>query len=300
MGKLANQKKWLTVADAARRLASVFDEEVTESDVYRYALDSGLRLSVYFVNGAMGLGCITGRENNTKIFYFVFKIHGLLDHKVWKISYAIQAPDLTKMPLDELEGLALLHAWPRRPSRKIGDGNVLMFDHFTTLLSGVCDLAMIGNEKRNVEHEYQKLTDGPAVVVTGDDGAFVQDLGGRLYQLQEIDRANQVQAGVTQQHRPARGLPNDAVFVVRTEALQEFEQSINDLTKKEKPFEITERNSLLTIIAALCNYSDIKHDGRGAATQIAKLTEEIGAAVSDDTVRRALKKISDALESRMK
>ena len=159
---------------------------------------------------------------------------------------------------------------------------------------------MIGNEKRNVEHEYQKLTDGPAVVVTGDDGAFVQDLGGRLYQLQEIDRANQVQAGVTQQHRPARGLPNDAVFVVRTEALQEFEQSINDLTKKEKPFEITERNSLLTIIAALCNYSDIKHDGRGAATQIAKLTEEIGAAVSDDTVRRALKKISDALESRMK
>lgn len=62
----------------------------------------------------------------------------------------------------------------------------------------------------------------------------------------------------------------------------------------------TERNTLLTIIAALCDYSAIKTDDRGAATQIAKLTDEIGAAVSDDTVRRWLKAIPDALATRMK
>jgi hypothetical protein len=72
------------------------------------------------------------------------------------------------------------------------------------------------------------------------------------------------------------------------------------LAQPTKPLTTTERNTLLTIIAALCNYSAIKPDDRGAASQIAKLTEEIGATVSDDTVRRWLKQIPDALESRMK
>lgn len=100
---------------------------------------------------------------------------------------------------------------------------------------------------------------------------------------------------------PAGGLPDDAVIVVRTEALREFEQSVNGAPSgSEKPIATSERNSLLTIIAALCEYSAIKPQERGAASQIAKLTEEIGAAVSDDTVRRTLAKIPDALESRMK
>jgi len=63
---------------------------------------------------------------------------------------------------------------------------------------------------------------------------------------------------------------------------------------------VTERNTLLTIIAALCDYSAIKPDDRGTANQIAMMTEEIGATVSDDTVRRWLKLIPDALATRMK
>jgi hypothetical protein len=68
----------------------------------------------------------------------------------------------------------------------------------------------------------------------------------------------------------------------------------------EKPLKTTERNTLLTIIAALCDYSALKPNERGTAVEIAKLTEEIGAAVSDDTVRRVLDKIPEALEARMK
>lgn len=100
---------------------------------------------------------------------------------------------------------------------------------------------------------------------------------------------------------PRGGLPEDAVIVVRTEALREFEQSVNGPpVNDEKPIQTTERNSLLTIIAALCDYSAIKYQDRGAANHIVKLTEEIGAAVSDDTVRRALAKIPEALETRRK
>lgn len=68
----------------------------------------------------------------------------------------------------------------------------------------------------------------------------------------------------------------------------------------DRPLMTIERNTLLTIIAALCDYSGIKTEERGAANQIAKLTEEIGAPVSDDTVRRWLNQIPDALESRMR
>ena len=79
---------------------------------------------------------------------------------------------------------------------------------------------------------------------------------------------------------PAGGLPDDSVIVVRTDALREFEQSINAATEsKEKPMTTTERTTLLTIVAALCDYSAID---------------------TDDTIRKILAKIPDALERRMR
>jgi hypothetical protein len=68
----------------------------------------------------------------------------------------------------------------------------------------------------------------------------------------------------------------------------------------EKNLVWSEKNSLLTIIAGLCEYSAIKPHERGSASQIAKLTEEIGAAISDDTVRRWLREIPGALAARRK
>jgi hypothetical protein len=68
----------------------------------------------------------------------------------------------------------------------------------------------------------------------------------------------------------------------------------------DKPLNQNERNSLLTIIAALCEYSGIDPKERGTATKVEKMTEDLGARVSHDTVKRALDKIPDAVESRMK
>lgn len=108
---------------------------------------------------------------------------------------------------------------------------------------------------------------------------------------------------------PAGGLSQDSVLVVRTAALREFEQNVADLdgintkgTEENiiKPLATNERYTLLTIIAALCGSSAIPYQERGAAAKIARLTEEIGVAVSDDAIGRALKKIPDALEARSK
>jgi hypothetical protein len=68
--------------------------------------------------------------------------------------------------------------------------------------------------------------------------------------------------------------------------------------REDRPLATRERNTLLTIIAALCKHSAINVNERGVACEISCLTEKIGAPVSDDTVRHWLKKIPEALATR--
>lgn len=90
-------------------------------------------------------------------------------------------------------------------------------------------------------------------------------------------------------------------MVVRTDALREFEQTINsDSVPIDKPVSPNERNTLLTIIAALCDYSAIDPKARGTARQIAGMTVELGAPVTDETILKALMKIPNAVERRTK
>jgi hypothetical protein len=67
-----------------------------------------------------------------------------------------------------------------------------------------------------------------------------------------------------------------------------------------KPLATTERNTLLVLIAALCKQAKIDYKERGISGAIVKATEEVGAPVTDDTIRKILNQISDALESRSK
>lgn len=68
----------------------------------------------------------------------------------------------------------------------------------------------------------------------------------------------------------------------------------------DKSITTTERNTLLIIIAALCDHSAIKHQERGMAQRIMEMTDEIGMHLDDQTILTALKKIPTALEARMK
>ena len=65
--KLLNLREWLTVPDAARHLSNVFEEEVSEADILRLALDEHLKLSVYFVNHAHAIrGKVVSYEEKDK------------------------------------------------------------------------------------------------------------------------------------------------------------------------------------------------------------------------------------------
>lgn len=99
---------------------------------------------------------------------------------------------------------------------------------------------------------------------------------------------------------PAGGLPDDAVIVVRTDELRRFEHALSDGNQNDRPIKTTERNTLITVIAALCKYEGIDPLNRKTTSEIVQMTEDLGAPVSDDTVRSILQKIPDAVETRKK
>lgn len=66
----------------------------------------------------------------------------------------------------------------------------------------------------------------------------------------------------------------------------------------KRPLSTRERNSLLCIIAALADEAKIDVRERGAATQIKALTETAGTPISDDTIRKFLAQIPDAIDLR--
>ena len=69
----------------------------------------------------------------------------------------------------------------------------------------------------------------------------------------------------------------------------------------DKPLRTTERNTLLTIIAGLCKEAEIDITKRGAAKRVALATVGLGCSpVSEETARRMLSNVKNALETRMK
>ena len=284
MSKLFNLKVWLTVPDAAKHLSIVFGEEVSAADVLRLALDGHLKLSVNFVNKARAkCGKVIPIED--------------AQYREFPADLVASMPGIPEeakgKPVMVLRGL------------NIDDKRVLELESEVVSLEGVWDLPMIGAEQLDIEHECQNLTDGPAVTLMNIEGAFVARTEGEMCQLQDSFEPKEIKTPhgkkkFDRSYYPAGGLPDDAVLVVRTDELRKFEQKISGNTKEEKPLKTTERNTLLTIIAALCDYSAIDPTGRGTAGQISKMSEEVGAPVTDDTIRTVLSRIPDALETRKK
>lgn len=274
MSKLLRFKEWVTVPEAAKRLSTVFEEEVAEADVLRLALDGHLKLSVNLINHCEAKG---GR------------VVSICEAK-------------TVQSLDDPERYVVLGI-------PLSAEKILELHEGIISLQGVWDLPMIGGEKLDIENRYQLLTGGVQVTLMDINGVFLGSQDDGLFQVQadwadsgpRKDLAEGKSLYDPERYYPDCELPHDSVLVVRTNALLEFEQSIkNSLNNTEKPLASTERKTLLTIIAAFCKYESIDPQGRGAAVEIMKMTDDLGAHIDDGTIRRWLKAIPDALEARMK
>lgn len=318
MNRLFKLKKWLTVPETARHLAIAFGEEVSESDVLRLALDGHLRLSVNFVNHTQakrgkvvplseaktvpGIPTWEGQEP-----YEVVLALRLNEDDFLELEEKITTLDgIWDLPLIGNEQLDVEHKY-----QQLTDGPAVTLQGMDGAFVKGQDGQLCQLQESFDDNEYQHGSEAhrrkleERIALEDIEPSKAKEL---LDQHKEerkkylAERKAKRDAGKDEQnYYPAGGLPNDSVLVVRTEALRDFEESTDEAQAiVEKPLTTNERNTLLTIIAALCDYSAIKHQERGAATQIAKLTEDIAATVTDDTVRKVLTKIPGALATRMK
>jgi hypothetical protein len=265
MSKLFNLKNWLTIEDTARHLSLVFDEPVKDYDVLRLGLDGHLKLSINIVNGAAA--------------------------KKYRVCTLDNVPR-HEMPFsNELKILAL----------PVSDGTFLEQEDKILSIRGIYDLVMIGNERLDIEHEYQLLTNGCEVKLICIEGSYIEHPETKvMYELQDCFKNELKSLQDDNNYYPAGGLPKDAVIVVRARAISEFIESISD-KKIEKPISDKERETLLVIIAALAKEAkiDISKTSK-AGVLIAAITQQLGAPIGATTIETHLKKISQALESRAK
>lgn len=70
------------------------------------------------------------------------------------------------------------------------------------------------------------------------------------------------------------------------------------IARSEPPVRTTHRRTLLTLIGALCEAADLDVKKRGVAQRLMEMTEQVGAPVDDETIRKILADIPEAIESR--
>lgn len=282
MSKLFKLKKWLTVPDAAKHLSMVFGEEVTEADVLRFALEGDLRLSVHLVNGAYARMC------------FLINFNELEWHE-----------------LPSLDGNGTMKI--AKGGRIFGNekGCFQVSQNVAELENGVWDLPMTGGERVDVEFRYQQLTDGPKVTAVSLDGVFVASTNGDLKEIQshfsDNPHFNKSDLKSPFLHpdnfHPAGALPDDSVFVVRTDALLDFMQAVNGTqSRNEKPLGTNERNQLLKMVfgMAIDSYGYDPLAKKSEATkQIVDDLAKLGIGIDPDTVRKYLKEAANTVTYEM-
>jgi hypothetical protein len=101
---------------------------------------------------------------------------------------------------------------------------------------------------------------------------------------------------------PLGGLPDGSVIVVTPTALLDLEKSIDDTgNSQEKPLGTRERDTLLSIIAALCQVAEVPYEKPAKAAGVIQSTAaQMGISIGETTIENHLKKIPDALATRMK
>ena len=317
MGKLFNLKQWLTVEDAARHLSIVFGEEVSVADVFRLALDQELTLSVDFVNGAHGrVGLlvpineatyeeITGLSGTPLRLYGGPRIStdGVESHILQLEKHVARLNGVWDLPMIGGERIAVekiyqeLTGGPDATNVPMDGAFVQSADgHLCQLQDDFDDNEYCAGSRASLE-KLERYIKAKRVNSTDAGKLLSQHKEDRKKFLE--DRLSKPQ---TENFYPEGGLPEDAVFVIRIGALRDLEKTVNgELDSAEKPLATRERDTLLTIIAALCKdagYDSSKH--AKTAGLIQNTAAGMGVAIGETTIEGHLKRIPDALASRMK
>ncbi len=291
MSKLLKLKKWLTLDEAANHISNVLGEPVTLADIYSFALEGHLVISVNFVN--------------------IVKAKKVTFIKKEDIKYKrVRPKNLPNMPEGGHFNVPINAQ--QQISRNLW---VESIDSQVVSLSGVWDLSMIGTEIFSIKQLYQqeissntevKIPEAMSVYVKGAKESYELQLLLTMEQYREQHNTPLVNGMRSKILDCALAYPAsrldelDHELVVKVKEITRFIQSLEETPQEEKPLTSNERNSLLVLIAALCKTDKVDWNQRGIANYFVEITSLLGAPLSDDTIRTILNKIDPAVASRSK
>ena len=325
--KLFKLKEWLTLDEAADYISVAIGEPVLVKDILRLALDKHLVLSVDFVNHTEGVeGELVGPEGvkvgdkpapwfqetlkkialekggDPKEVYeeIVLSLSlgdGLFFNKGEKLSSVTGVWDL---PLWGNEHLDVLHKY----QKLIGGPQVTL-----TCLEGT--FVRRGSVAFELQEDFDDNEFQKGSKAHGDKleqlilkNRIDKKTATEIREEYHSDRAAYLEERKDKSREsnyyPAGKLPDDAVYVVRTEEALRFLSSLEERNNQEQPLNTREKNTLLVLLATMCKQASFDWTERGISSAMEQATEELGVHISDDTIRKVLKQIPEAIESRQK
>lgn len=333
MSKLLKFKEWVSLPDAARHLSILVGEEVTEADVIRFGLEGHLQISVNFVNYGKG-------RKGSVIVYSAQQMQRDLDAGVfnpqlrWTTYPADAFPsshpaggkevtalltlridDDRYLPLSD-EVVTMAGVWDlamvgterldlEHRFQQLTDGPDVTLDGLDGAFVKVNDHEIWQIQESFDDNEYQSGSSRHGEIVEARIAAGeiapedVEAARKNFKTKREAFLAKQKTRPAKERYYPG-GLPTDAVFVVRTVAINEFVQTVNGLGT-EKPLGKRERETLLSVIAILCKEAKLDYKTAAkTAVFIRDAGEKMGISVGETTIEQHLKKIQNAVETRMK
>jgi hypothetical protein len=305
MSKLFKLKEWLTLDETVNHISSVIGEPITLADIYRFALDGHLKLSANFVNHAKARKVTFLKPEDVEFakgrYPFPLNSAESLSNGNWirlepKLLSIRGLWDLTMLGAEKLD---IEHRYQLEVSGV--EVKVQSLDGIY-LQQGdeICQLQVSISTKPldgvNGKKTYRNTNLRNLRVQDGRIRAIMERPSPRD-NLDEIRRAYQNYENIFYMADSLDDQEN--VLVVKTKEVTRFIQSLED-SPQEKELTTNEKNSLLVLIAALCNEADVDWNRRGIATALVSMTEVVGAPLSDETIRKILKQIDSAIESRSK
>lgn len=321
MSKFFKLKEWLTLDDAVLYISKVADEPVSTADLYHFALNGDLKLSVSFVNGAYGVKgqWLKADDINNQFPYYDF------DTKQSR-------PNPNKNPQSN--------------EMFVSEDDWISWQNGVHHLTGVWDLTMQGDEALDVEDNYEQLTSGIPVTAEGFKGLLLQqgDVVCQLYKYfqsdkyKESDLYNQVYAPPEEaaypyskiefmKNHPIQGLDirhyaffnkirknelemyfvpcsrlveQEFKFVIRTSEITRFIQSLEDTPQEAKPLHDKERTKFLLLLGSMLKKANFDLNERGIAGKIRRATESNNTPVSEQSIRDLLPSLRDIIELKQK
>ncbi|MCB1633833.1 MAG: hypothetical protein KDI37_00340 [Xanthomonadales bacterium] len=287
--KLASLKDWLTLEDAAKYLSELFDDHVRTRDVLQFALEGKLTISVWFVNSVhVRKGRIVPLAD---CLVRVVPGANLGSPESMPVEASLYTRDeLRALPDDVKLQISAGRLDLKPDAARFSEGDEwLILDEKVSSIRGVWDLPPRSASILHVRDRFGEETDGPRLDQRNFGSVFVCD-GEAVCQLQvrsEWDpddfgshaSLNAVQERILREKLddhcaqrlldeyevarraflerqpsffPAKSLPNNALWIVRTSALHEFERTfLDDQPNTEAQLGSRKETNYLNIIGAL-------------------------------------------------